>query len=130
MPEGRHREDAGYRRAVKEQKGRGQSGQIAATEMRTRGADPDPSGAEQTGRGQEAAAPTVATLNQGPGPCRWPRDQLAGRRTVLMTWMTPFDCITFEIVTRATSPLASVMSTDLPFRLTVSGSPSTVLICA
>ena len=32
----------------------------------------------------------------------------SGSRTLLMTWMTPFDCMTFGMVTSALSPLASM----------------------
>jgi hypothetical protein len=31
-----------------------------------------------------------------------------GSSTLLITWMTPFDCMTFGIVTSALSPLASM----------------------
>src|SRR5262249_44226573 len=41
------------------------------------------------------------------------RGNQPGSSTVLMTWMTPFDCITLAMVTSAVSPLAS-MTQSLP----------------
>src|SRR5262245_57239578 len=53
-------------------------------------------------------------------------DQDAGSSTVSTTWMTPFDWLTFEIVTIDWPPLASMIQTLLPSCLTVSSSPSAV----
>jgi hypothetical protein len=44
--------------------------------------------------------------------------------------MTPFDCITFGIVTSALSPLASITQRRPPARWNVSSSPWTVFIIA
>src|SRR6267142_1284861 len=51
----------------------------------------------------------------------------AGIRTVSTTWITPFDWLTFGIVTVEEPPLASTIVTVPPDFLTVSSSPSTVL---
>src|SRR3954467_2401355 len=51
----------------------------------------------------------------------------AGIRTVSTTWMTPFDWLTFEIVTIEVPPLASTIQILLPSCFTVSCSPSAVL---
>src|SRR5262245_13799744 len=53
-------------------------------------------------------------------------DQDAGSSTVSTTWMTPFDWLTFEIVTIDWPPLASMIQTLPPSCLTVSCSPSAV----
>src|SRR3974390_3134670 len=50
-----------------------------------------------------------------------------GIRTVSTTWITPFDWLTFAMVTVEESPLESMIITVLPDRLTVSCSPWTVL---
>src|SRR6185437_10516618 len=50
-----------------------------------------------------------------------------GIRTVSTTWITPFDWLTFGIVTVDESPLASMIITLSPDRFTVRSSPSTVL---
>src|SRR5260370_35750117 len=49
-----------------------------------------------------------------------------GIRTVSTTWITPFDWLTFGIVTVEESPLESMIITVVPDRLTVSSSPWTV----
>src|SRR5713101_4345694 len=51
----------------------------------------------------------------------------AGIRTVSTTWITPFDWLTFGIVTAEEPPLASTIITLSPDFLTISSSPSTVL---
>ena len=53
-----------------------------------------------------------------------------GNITVLITWMTPFDCMTLAMVISAVSPLSSVSHSWPSFSVTVSGSPSTVLSSA
>ena len=50
-----------------------------------------------------------------------------GIRTLLMTWITPFDCSTSAMVTLAVRPFESVISKVLPFSVMVSGSPCTLL---
>src|ERR1700733_12889229 len=57
-------------------------------------------------------------------PSRWRYD---GIRTVSTTWITPFDCLTFGIVTVEEPPLESMIITVSPDRFTVNSSPSTVL---
>src|SRR6185503_7457103 len=54
-------------------------------------------------------------------------DQDAGSSTVSTTWITPFDWLTFEIVTVEEPPLASMIMTLPSDFLTVSSSPSAVL---
>jgi hypothetical protein len=49
-----------------------------------------------------------------------------GRRTLSMTWMTPFDWSTSAMVTVATPPFSSVTVT-LPPAFSVSSQPPTVL---
>src|SRR5450755_4370920 len=62
----------------------------------------------------------------GPDPGgRIPQD--AGSSTVSITWMTPFDWLTLEMVTIEESPLASMIMTWPPARLTIRSSPWTVL---
>src|SRR5271165_7062048 len=58
------------------------------------------------------------------------RNAQPGSSTLLMTWMTPFDCITFGIVTSALSPLASITHRRPPPRSKVRSSPSTVFSIA
>src|SRR4051812_15782542 len=53
--------------------------------------------------------------------------QDAGISTVSTTWITPFDWLTFEIVTIDLPPLASTIQTLPPSCFTVSCSPSAVL---
>src|SRR6476620_4130215 len=52
--------------------------------------------------------------------------QDAGISTVSTTWITPFDWLTFEIVTIERPPLASTIQTLPSSFLTVSSSPSAV----
>ena len=54
-------------------------------------------GAGVNPRARPTAAPPHALARAQPG-----------MRTLLMTWMTPFDCMTFGIVTSALSPLLSI----------------------
>src|SRR5476651_1461443 len=70
--------------------------------------------------GSRAARP----VGGRPG-CAWYYD--AGIRTVSITWITPFDWLTFAIVTVEEPPLASTIITLSPDLFTVSSSPSTSL---
>jgi hypothetical protein len=53
-----------------------------------------------------------------------------GSITVLITWMTPLDCITLLMVISAVSPLASVTQSLPFFSWIVSGPPCTVFSSA
>lgn len=69
-------------------------------------------------------APTKKPRPQGRGFAgRTNPSSHQGWSTPLMTWITPFDCITLAVVTVAVLPLASVTNTFLPRVCTVSGSP-------
>ena len=65
---------------------------------------PKKSSPRGTGRGPGASKAPIAG---------WGEDGQPGNITVLITWITPFDCMTFPIVIMAVSPLAS-MSQSLP----------------
>src|SRR3984957_8372529 len=61
------------------------------------------------------------------GPIQDRRGQDAGISTVSITWITPFDWLTLEIVTIEVPPLASTIQILPSWCLTVSSSPSAVL---
>src|SRR6266568_4928424 len=81
-------------------------------------------------RGHKKASrdlPPARRLPILPGPGTEARRYDAGISTVSTTWITPFDWLTFEIVTIEVPPLASMIQTLLPSCFTVSSSPSAVL---
>jgi hypothetical protein len=60
---------------------------------------------------KRAGLPRLAIPRALLGPVRRARDQDAGNSTVSTTWITPFDWLTFEIVTVEVPPLASTIQT-------------------
>ena len=61
------------------------------------------------------------------GRLQAPGVDLPGRETALVTWMTPFDCITSAWVTVAVPPRASVRTIERPPHPAVSTPPCTVV---
>ncbi len=52
-----------------------------------------------------------------PGPALLPQYYIFGKRTLSITWITPFDCSTSAIVTLATPPVSSVTVTLFAIKL-------------
>src|ERR1035437_3065056 len=73
-------------------------------------------------RGHENASRVAPARDRASwwGPGQDERGCYDGIRTVSTTWITPFDWLTFGIVTAEESPLASMIITVLPERFTVS----------
>ena len=65
---------------------------------------PDTPGFTQIPRAGQAGAGHAADGAGGEKTAPPPGPQDAGRRTVSMTWITPFDCLTSAMVTVATLP--------------------------